>query len=93
LALPNPAPLAKPPQPSTSRQAKTKSRRVERYTSPGALFDAAWPKAAWFVEGQGRWGVSEMSECPLKVAFVPLGDFIKEVGQRVGDRGMRCWVG
>ena len=40
---------------------------------------AAWPKAAWYVEGQGRWGVSEMSECPLKAAFVPLGDFVKEV--------------
>jgi hypothetical protein len=41
---------------------------------------AAWPKAAWYVEGQGRWGVGEVSECPLKVAFVPLGQFIEEVG-------------
>jgi len=50
---------------------------VERYQSAGTLSEASWPKAAWFVEGQGRWGVVEMSECPLKVPFVPLGQFIR----------------
>lgn len=51
-----------------------------RAASSGSLHEAAWPKAAWYVEGQGRWGVGDMSECPLKVAFTPLGDFITEVG-------------
>jgi hypothetical protein len=74
-----------PPNPQP-RQAKAPNRRIETYRSTATpLFDAAWPKAAWFVEGQGRWGVSDMSECPLKVSFVPLGDFIKEV--RAGKGG------
>lgn len=63
-------------------KARASSRRTERYTSaaPPSVSAAAWPKAAWYVEGQGRWGVGEVSECPLKVAFVPLGQFIEEVG-------------
>ncbi|KIY91620.1 hypothetical protein MNEG_16344 [Monoraphidium neglectum] len=71
--------------PSQPRARAAPSRRVERYQSAGALFGVSWPKAAWFVEGQGRWGVAGMSECPLKLAFVPLGSFIHTVGARPPD--------
>ncbi|KAI3428766.1 hypothetical protein D9Q98_007587 [Chlorella vulgaris] len=41
----------------------------------------AWPRAAWYVRGLGCFGCEEMSECPVPTPFIPLGDFISEVGR------------
>jgi hypothetical protein len=32
-----------------------------------ARLSKAWPKAAWFMAGHGRWGLKEASDSPLKV--------------------------
>ncbi|WIA22484.1 hypothetical protein OEZ85_004780 [Tetradesmus obliquus] len=50
-----------------------------------ARLSTAWPKAAWFVAGHGRWGLKEASDSPLKVRFHPLGEFIRRVGPAPSD--------
>lgn len=42
----------------------------------------AWPRAAWFVRGQGRHAVSAMSDAPLILPLTRLGDFVARVGRR-----------
>ena len=42
----------------------------------------AWPRAAWFVRGQGRHAVDNMSDAPLILPLTPLGEFVARVGRR-----------
>jgi hypothetical protein len=37
-----------------------------------ARLSTAWPKAAWFMSGHGRWGLKEASDSPLKVRVLGL---------------------
>uniref|UniRef100_A0A1D2A1D0 DNA (cytosine-5-)-methyltransferase n=3 Tax=Auxenochlorella protothecoides TaxID=3075 RepID=A0A1D2A1D0_AUXPR len=41
----------------------------------------AWPRAGWWVRGLGAFAVEDMSEHPVPTPFLPLGDFIGEVGR------------
>lgn len=46
---------------------------------------SSWPRASWFLAGQGRWGLRECSDTPTKVRFVPLGEYITRVGPAPSD--------
>jgi hypothetical protein len=48
--------------------------------------------AGWYLEGQGRYMARNMSDMPLKVPFVPLGDFVTEVGW-LGEGAGLCLCG
>lgn len=50
-----------------------------RYGSSRSSGGGSWPRAMWYVEGQGRHSVDVMSMAPLKLPFVPLGRFITQV--------------
>lgn len=47
----------------------------------------AWPRAGWWVRGLGSFGLEDLSECPVPTPFVPLGDFVYEVGRCVVIEG------
>jgi ribosome biogenesis GTPase A len=73
-APPSAATPADPSTPAAARPARVRAPDARRERS------YAWPPGGWFLQGLGRHGVRGMSETPLKNAYVPLGDFIEEVG-------------
>ena len=55
---------------------------VQQRAGEGGSRSGAWPRAAWFVRGQGRHAVDNMSDAPLILPLTPLGEFVTRVGRR-----------
>lgn len=60
----------------SSLPAAGSSSRKNRSSNRAA---GGWPRAAWFMDGLGRYGVDDMSEAPLKAPYVSLKRFITQV--------------
>ncbi|BDA51428.1 probable BsuMI modification methylase subunit YdiP at N-terminal half [Coccomyxa sp. Obi] len=41
----------------------------------------AWPRAAWYIKGLGRYAAEDMSEAPVLRPLTLLGDFVTKVGR------------
>jgi hypothetical protein len=65
-------------------QAIQQAQQAQRVTYPRQATLAAWPGAAWYMRGLGRYAVANVSDCPVKAPYQPLGQFIEAVG-RVPD--------
>ncbi|KAI7841433.1 hypothetical protein COHA_004828 [Chlorella ohadii] len=67
--------------------------KVQQQARQQAWWDReAWPRAAWWVRGLGCFGCEEMSECPVPTPFVPLGDFIADVGREATQQEIHTYV-
>ena len=55
---------------------------LQQRTGEGGSRSGAWPRAAWFVRGQGRHAVVVMSDAPLILPLTLLGDFVPRLGRR-----------
>lgn len=76
-----------PPNPTQSpgQARKGQLSGVARLQTPWDK--EAWPRAGWWVRGLGAFAVEDMSEHPVPTPFLPLGDFIGEVGRCAEGEG------
>ncbi|KAK9845815.1 hypothetical protein WJX81_003168 [Elliptochloris bilobata] len=76
-AAEGPAQGLEPALAATSRHPK----RRQSTGGSGAWKKEAWPRAAWYVRGQGRYAVESMSDAPLIAPLVPLAEYVDRVGR------------
>ncbi|BDA42016.1 probable BsuMI modification methylase subunit YdiP at N-terminal half [Coccomyxa sp. Obi] len=62
-------------------QASNKPQPTVRQGTTQRADRAAWPRAAWYIRGLGRYAAEEISEAPLLRPMTLLGDFITKVGR------------
>jgi site-specific DNA-cytosine methylase len=58
----------------------------------GSKKDGSWPRVAWFLKGHGRFGVTGVSENPVKVPFRPLGEVVKDVGMAPSAEALTVFI-
>lgn len=55
---------------------------LQQRAGEGGSRSGAWPRAAWYVRGQGRHAVGTMSDAPLILPLTLLCEFVQRVGRR-----------